>query len=107
MVYFYLPIYFLSVISTAAMARASIKLNSCIVTIGNFCPIETIGIIFASVVVLFFGGLPIRKMIESHVASEISKDQNYKLDPFLKFIYGNAGIITIVALIGIGVLIFG
>ncbi len=52
-------ILFFSLIAGPAHARGHVTLDSCVFTIGNFCPIESVGINVAVAVVLavVFGGL--------------------------------------------------
>ena len=67
---------FLCALSFEAFARGSIRLDSCIVTWGRFCPIETVGAAVAVVAAFFFVGVPFRIYGEREFqAGRIAEDE--------------------------------
>lgn len=75
----------------------SISLNSCVVNIGRFCPVETIGFTVAAVALLFFSGIPMRWMIRRHVSAQLESNPHYEIGGPLKFLYRHAGYLSFAA----------
>ncbi|MCZ0960897.1 hypothetical protein [Paracoccus benzoatiresistens] len=88
----------LSVFSVATAVPASartVHLQSCVATIGGFCPVETVGGGLAALVVFFFAGIPLRFMIKRHIRRRVSDDPGYVPSDALTATYRNAGRLTL------------
>lgn len=91
----------LSLVPPPAAAKI-VHLNSCVATIGSFCPVETVGITVAVGVVLFGAGLPLRWGLRQHMMKRLKGDADYQPSGATLFLYRNAGRLSI---LGIGLAI--
>jgi len=77
-----------------AYARV-IGLESCIVDLAGFCIVETFIVLILVIVLLFVLGFPLRKFIKSHIEKNLKKDNKYKPNRMLLFIYESSGLIVL------------
>lgn len=90
-----------SLLLTSGAEARVIRTSECIVTIGNFCPVETVGGAVFIIGVLFFAGFPIRYAMRKHFERKYLKDPGYRPDGPTIFLYRNAGKITLFTAIGL------
>jgi hypothetical protein len=81
-------------LSDNAYARV-IGLESCIVDLAGFCIVETLIVLILVIVLLFVLGFPLRKFIKSHIEKNFKKDNKYKPNRMLLFIYESSGLIVL------------
>ena len=81
-------------LSGNAYARV-IGLESCIIDLAGFCIVETLIVLIIVVVLLFLLGLPLRKFIKSHIETNLKKDNKYKPNKMLLFVYESSGLIVL------------
>ncbi len=91
----------LTLAPTLVYAR-SIRMNSCVVTIGSFCPVETVGGILLTVALFLVAGWPLRKLIEAHVRARAVEDERYVPGPGVRFLHANAGYLSLAG-VGLGI----
>ena len=96
---------FLVLFSFDANARV-IGLESCIVDLAGFCIVETLIVLVIVVVLLFLLGLPLRKLIKSHIETNLKKNKKYKPNKLLLFVYESSGLIVMFVLSVIVTLMF-
>ena len=77
-----------------AYARV-IGLESCIVDLAGFCIVETLIVLILVIVLLFVLGFPLRKFIKSHIEKNLKKDNKYKPNKMLLFVYESSGLIVL------------
>lgn len=70
-------------------------MDSCLVTVGKFCPVETIGAILFAVALFAFAGFPIRWAIRRHLENALETNPEYEPSGFLLFMHRHAGNITL------------
>jgi hypothetical protein len=87
-----------------AVAR-TIRVNSCVATIGTFCPVETGGGILFVLAALFLAGIPLRWLLRRHIQSRLAGNPEYKPSGELMWLYGNAGRITLFVIFALGITI--
>ena len=75
-----------------AYARV-IGLESCIVDLAGFCIVETLIVLILVIVLLFVLGFPLRKFIKSYIETNLKKDNKYKPNKMLLFVYESSGLI--------------
>lgn len=75
----------------------SVSLSSCVVTIGRFCPVETVGFAVAAVALFFFAGIPLRWLIKRHVSTQVQANPLYEVGGALRFLYRYAGYLSFAA----------
>ena len=81
-------------LSGNAYARV-IGLESCIVDLAGFCIVETLIVLILVIVLLFVLGFPLRKFIKSHIETNLKKDNKYKPNKMLLFVYESSGLIVL------------
>ena len=81
-------------LSGNAHARV-IGLESCIVDLAGFCIVETLIVLILVIVLLFVLGFPLRKFIKSHIEKNLKKDNKYKPNKMLLFVYESSGLIVL------------
>ena len=102
---------FLSIIAIAlffsgnAHARV-IGLESCIVDLAGFSIVETLIVLILVIVLLFVLGFPLRKFIKSHIEKNLKKDNKYKPNRMLLFVYESSGLIVLFVISLVITLIF-
>lgn len=72
-----------------------IGLESCIVDLAGFCIVETLIVLILVIVLLFVLGFPLRKFIKSHIETNLKKDNKYKPNKMLLFVYESSGLIVL------------
>jgi len=77
-----------------ALAR-SVRLDHCVVTIGSFCPVETVGITLVVGLVLLGAGVPLRWAIRRYVEQQHRVDPDYRPTGGVLFVYERAGVLTL------------
>ena len=77
-----------------AYARV-IGLDKCIVDIAGFCIIETLIVLIIVAALLFFLGMPLRKIIKSNIEANLRKNKNYKPNKLLHWMYESSGLIIL------------
>jgi len=92
-------------LSGNAYARV-IGLESCIVDLAGFCIVETLIVLILVIVLLFVLGFPLRKFIKSHIQKNLKKDNKYKPNRMLLFIYESSGLIVLFVISLVITLIF-
>jgi uncharacterized protein HemY len=83
-----------------------IGLESCIVDLAGFCIVETLIVLVIVAVLLFLLGLPLRKLIKSHIETNLKKNKKYKPNKLLLFVYESSGLIVMFVLSVIVTLMF-
>lgn len=83
---------FLLVLLAATGAEARVHyIKSCVVSVGGFCPVETVGATIFGVCLLLFAGFPIRWAIRRYIAARLSADPAYQPAGALMFLYRHSG----------------
>ena len=77
-----------------AYARV-ISLDKCIVDFAGFCIVETLIVLILVIFLLFVLGFPLRKFIKSHIETNLKKDNKYKPNKMLLFVYESSGLIVL------------
>lgn len=78
---------------------ATVKLKSCLFSVGGVCPVETLGLGIVGIVVLALAGWPLRWLIERHVKSISQVDPTYNPGYVIKFVHRNAGKLSLLCAI--------
>jgi len=78
------------------------NLNSCVFTIGRWCPVESVfGTIAATallIALLFFAGFPLRFVLKRYISANLERNIEYRPSNTISFLYRNSGRITIIAI---------
>lgn len=82
-----------ALVPVAGLAR-TIHVQSCVVTVGKFCPVETLGTVVVVWVLLAVGGVPLRALAKSRVASKLAANPDSDVYFYLQ-VYRYAGVITL------------
>ena len=77
-----------------AYARG-IGIDKCIVDIAGFFIIETLIVLIIVAALLFFLGMPLRKIIKSNIETNLRKNKNYKPNKLLLWMYESSGLIIL------------
>ena len=77
-----------------AYARV-IGIDNCIVNIAGLCIIETLIVLIIVAALLFFLGMPLRKIIKSNIETNLRKNKNYKPNKLLLWMYESSGLIIL------------
>lgn len=91
-------------LASGAEARV-IRTSECIVTIGSFCPVETVGGTALIISVFLFAGFPIRYVMRRYFKRMYLKNPNYRPDEATLLLYRNAGKVTFFVAAGLIALI--
>ena len=91
-----LVVLFTVLLVSEAHAR-TITVNSCVATIGDFCPVETGGAVLFGVALLFFAGVPLRMLIKRHIVRQTQASATYQPSGVTLFFYQHAGQLTLIA----------
>lgn len=76
-------------------------------TIGSFCPVETVGGAVFMVALFAFAGFPLRWVLRRHMQNRAATEPGYVPSGSISFLYRNAGRLTLlVAGIIIAVMVF-
>ena len=84
--------------STTTSFAGTVRLQSCVMTIGSFCPVETGGGMIFMIALLFLGGLPLRWIIRRHVGRRLAEEPSYVPSGTVRFLFNNAGRMTLMLL---------
>ena len=94
MLHLILPALLTALVAAPAHARV-INVNSCVMTIGSFCPVETGAGLLLAVALFGLAGFPLRWGIRRHIQQQAATNPDYRPSDFTAFLYRNAGRMTL------------